>query len=148
MSDQAPTNQVTVQIGERGLAARVQAAGHELHADEPVADGGTATGPDPYGYLLAALGSCTVMTLRLYADRKGWPLHAATARLSHSRVWAKDCEDCETKTGRVDVIQREIALEGPLDDEQRARLMEIADRCPVHRTLTGEIKVRTRSLEA
>jgi putative redox protein len=134
---------VTARIG-RGLMTEISAAGHALRADEPIAVGGTATGPNPYDYLVTALGACTAMTLRLYADRKGWPLQGVTVRLRHGKVHAEDCADCETKVGKVDVIERLIELHGPLDAEQHQRLLEIADRCPVHRTLTSEIRIRTR----
>src|SRR6185295_8098266 len=105
---------------------------------------GHDAGPSPYDYLLAALGTCTSMALTLYARRKEWPLETLTVTLRHSRVHATDCAECETKEGHVDRIEREIALGGPLDAEQRARLLAIADRCPVHRTLTSEIDIRTR----
>ena len=101
------------------------------------------TGPAPYGFLLAGLGACTAMTLRMYAERKQWPLHAVQVRLRHRKVHAQDCADCETREGRVDQIERELHVEGPLSDQQRQRLVEIADRCPVHRTLESEIKIRT-----
>lgn len=135
---------VVAHIGASGLATKIEAGGHRLRADEPVSAGGTATGPSPYDYLLAGLGACTAMTLRLYADRKGWPLEGVAVALRHSRVHAEDCADCEKETGKIDVIEREIELHGALDDAQRARLLEIAAHCPVHRTLTGEIKIRTR----
>jgi putative redox protein len=105
--------------------------------------GGADTGPNPYDYLVASLGACTSMTLRMYADRKKWPLEAATIRLRHKKVHAEDCEECEAKSGTVDVIEREIDLDGDLDQEQRQRLLEIADRCPVHRTLHSRIEVMT-----
>lgn len=135
--------QVAVRTGASGFTSEVLAGHHALVADEPVAVGGDDLGPGPYELLLSALGACTSMTLRMYADRKGWPLHGATVRLSHAKRHAADCADCETKTGRVDHIERQLELEGPLDDEQRGRLLEIADRCPVHRTLHAEVKVRT-----
>ncbi len=117
---------------------------HVLVADEPESSGGHDRGPDPYGFLLAALGTCTSMTLRMYARHKGWPLEHVAVHLRHEKVHAKDCEDCESKDGKVDQIHREIRIVGDdLDDEQRARLLEIADRCPVHRTLGSETKVRT-----
>ena len=112
--------------------------------DEPVATGGLGSGPNPYNLLLAALGTCTSMTLRLYAERKDWPLEGVRIALDHRRIHAEDCADCETKVGLVDEISRKIEIDRPLDDEQRQRLMEIADRCPVHRTLTSEIVIRTR----
>jgi putative redox protein len=115
-----------------------------LTADEPEAVGGQDQGPSPYDLLLAALGTCTAMTLRLYADRKQWDLRRVEVRLRHDRIHATDCADCETKEGRIDRIQRVIGLEGDLDADQISRLLEIADRCPVHRTLTGEIKIETK----
>jgi putative redox protein len=127
-----------------GFAQRIAVGRHELSGDEPVADGGTDTGPSPYGLLLAALGSCTSMTIALYARRKQWPLEAVTVRLRHSKIHAADCEDCETGEGRLDRIERDVELAGSLDDAQRARLLEIANKCPVHRTLTSEISIRTR----
>jgi putative redox protein len=114
---------------------------HRLVADEPVAAGGEDTGPGPYDYLLAGLGACTSMTMRLYADRKSLPLDRVTVTLKHSKIYAKDCEECETRDGMLDQIDRVIAMEGTLDADQRKRLMEIADKCPVHRTLTSEIRI-------
>lgn len=123
------------------LAQDVLSGRHRLAADEPVAAGGSDLGPNPYDYLLAGLGACTSMTLRLYADRKQWPLEKVTVRLSHEKIHASDCADCETKEGRIDQIEREIEIEGPLDAAQRQRLLEIAEKCPVHRTLHSEIKI-------
>ncbi len=114
---------------------------HRLRADEPVAAGGDDTAPSPYDLLLAALGSCTAMTVRLYADLKKLPLERVRVRLRHAKVHAQDCAECETKEGKIDRIERDITLEGTLDDAQRARLMEIADKCPVHRTLHSEVSV-------
>jgi putative redox protein len=138
--------EVKASIGPTGLLTRIEGGGHSWLADEAVSVGGTDRGPSPYDHLLAALGSCTAMTLRMYADRKAWPLAQVVVTLRHSRIDAKDCADCEKKTGKIDVIEREIELFGVLDDEQRARLLDMANHCPVHRTLTGEIKVRTRLL--
>jgi putative redox protein len=121
---------------------------HRLLADEPVASGGLDSGPGPYDFLLAALGACTSMTLRLYADRKQLPLARTVVRLRHSKIHAADCAECETKEGKIDRIERAIALEGALDADQRARLIEIADKCPVHRTLESEINIRTVEVPA
>jgi putative redox protein len=117
---------------------------HRLLADEPVPAGGEDTGPGPYDFVLAGLGACTSMTMRLYADRKSLPLERTTVTLSHSKIHAEDCAECETKEGMLDQIDMVIAMEGALDAEQRKRLMEIADKCPVHRTLTSEIRIVTR----
>lgn len=139
---------VTVQIGPQGYTTTVRAGHHQLIADEPLAFGGADQGPGPYDYLLAGLGACTAMTMRMYADRKGWPLEGVTVRLRHGKVHAADCAACETKEGKIDQIERELEITGPLDAEQRARLAEIADRCPVHRTLHSEIRVRTTVRDA
>jgi putative redox protein len=127
---------------EAGLAQEIAAGNHRWRSDEP-APFGTDSGPSPYDLLLASLGACTSMTLRLYAQRKGWDLQRVTVRLQHSRIHADDCIDCETKQAYVDRIDREIELTGRLDDAQKRRLLEIAERCPVHRTLKSEINIRT-----
>lgn len=127
-----------------GLAQEIETGRHRLVADEPVEAGGTDTGPSPYELLLAALGACTSMTLSMYAQRKHWPLERVTVRLRHDKIHAKDCAECETKEGMLDRIEREISLTGPLDAEQRERLLAIANRCPVHRTLVSEVDIRTR----
>jgi len=127
-----------------GLAQDITVGRHRLTADEPLAAGGTDAGPNPYDLLLCALGSCTSMTLALYARRKQWPLRAVTVRLRHSKIYAVDCETCETREGQLDRIEREVELVGDLDETQRARLLEIANKCPVHRTLTSEIEIQTR----
>jgi putative redox protein len=120
---------------------------HHLLADEPAAAGGEDTGPGPYDFVLAGLGACTSMTMRLYADRKALPLERVTVTLKHSKIYAQDCADCETKAGMLDQIDRVISMEGALDAEQRKRLMEIADKCPVHRTLTSEIHIVSRAAD-
>jgi putative redox protein len=120
---------------------------HRLLADEPVAAGGSDSGPGPYDLLLAALGACTSMTMRLYADRKSLPLERTTVTLKHSKIHAEDCAECETKAGMLDQIERVIGMEGALSPEQRQRLMEIADKCPVHRTLTSEVRILSRQAD-
>jgi putative redox protein len=134
---------VIVSGGVDGFAQEVVAGPHRFLADEPVAVGGTGSGPGPYDLLLAALGSCTSMTVAMYARRKGWPLENVTVWLKHSRIYASDCAQCETKAGMLDRIDRHIRFSGHLTAEQRQRLLEIADKCPVHRTLTSEVKIRT-----
>ena len=135
---------VTVRETRQGrLQQEITAGAHRFLADEPLAAGGGDSGPNPYDLLLAALGACTAMTLRLYAERKALPLDRVTVRLRHGRIHAADCETCETREGMIDRIERAIALEGALDAAQRARLLEIADKCPVHRTLTSEVDIRT-----
>ncbi|NND92597.1 MAG: alpha/beta fold hydrolase [Granulosicoccus sp.] len=119
---------------------------HHWIADEPVKVGGRNAGPDPYEHLLAAVGTCTAMTIRLYAARKQWPLDDVTVKLQHSREHARDCEDCAERASQLDVVKRDITLHGNLDEEQQKRLMDIADRCPVHRTLTGQLSIRTRQI--
>ena len=137
---------VIVRGGSAGFAQQIEIGPHRLKGDEPAAFGGTDTGPSPYDFLLAALGTCTSMTISLYARRKGWPLEDVTVSLHHSKIHATDCAECETRVGRIDRIEREIQLTGALTNEQRAKLMEIADRCPVHQTLTSEISIRTRAV--
>ncbi len=122
---------------------RISAGGHRLVADEPGALGGADSGPTPYDLLLAGLGACTAITVRMYADRKGWPLRQLTVRLRHRRIHASDCADCETRIGQLDQIDRELQFEGELTGEQRTRLLDIAERCPVHRTLHSEVLVST-----
>jgi uncharacterized OsmC-like protein len=134
---------VRVSIGPEGFTTEVSTSDHVLLADEPVSLGGENKGLTPFELLLASLGSCTVMTLRMYADRKGWPLTGVRARLSHERVPARDCESCESSEGFVTSISRTLELEGELTRNQRDRLLEIAEKCPVHRALTGEIRIQT-----
>jgi len=125
----------------RGLYSR----DHYLQADEPRGNGGTDLGPDPYELLLMSLGACTSMTLRLYAGRKNLPVKNIEVRLRHERIHARDCEDCESTEGYVSRIERRIRYQGTLSAEQHSRLMEIADKCPVHKTLKGEIQIVTSS---
>jgi putative redox protein len=138
-----PEGAVVVSTGAAGYTSGVQIGRHRLIADEPRSVGGADLGPAPYDFLLAGLGACTGMTLRMYADRKQWPLEGVDVQLRHAKIHAADCADCETKDGKIDRIERTITLSGPLDAEQRARLLEIADRCPVHRTLHSEIEIVT-----
>jgi putative redox protein len=133
--------------GDSGYYTEVMAGEHMLVSDEPTSYGGTDLGPSPYQLLTAALGACTTMTLRMYADRKEWPLEGVTVRLRHSKVHAKDCDKCETTEGKIDRIVREVIPHGDLSGEQRQRLAEIADKCPVHRTLHSEIEVQTKLKE-
>jgi uncharacterized OsmC-like protein/alpha-beta hydrolase superfamily lysophospholipase len=142
---QADTGEVVVvETGQGRFAQLVRAGRHELTADEPTSvPGGLDSGPSPYDYLLAGLGACTSMTLRLYAERKELPLERVLVRLRHDKIHASDCADCEAREGRLDQIERTLELAGSLDAAARQRLLEIADKCPVHRTLTGEVKIRT-----
>ena len=139
------TADVIVRGDARSFRQEIVTGKHRLRADEPVSAGGGDTGPDPYDYLLAALGVCTSMTVGFYARRKQMPLENITVSLWHSRIHAKDCEECETKEGMLDRIDMEVELTGSLTAEQHAKLMEIAGKCPVHRTLTSEINIRLRA---
>jgi len=140
-------NCVVARTGATGYRTEVLANGHPCVADEPESLGGTNAGPSPYELLAAALGACTTMTLRMYADRKQWPLKAVEARLEHSKIHCDDCADAENPRSRIDHFLREITVEGPLGEDQRRRLLEIADRCPVHRTLHSDVKVTTTLTE-
>ena len=135
---------ITARLGRQGYRTEISAGGHTVFSDEPISAGGTDQGPTPYDLLVAALGACTAITLRMYAERKQWPLEAVTVRLRHSKIHAEDCRDCETKIGMLDQIERSVELVGILDETQRSKLLEIADKCPVHRTLTSEIVIRSR----
>ena len=135
---------VIVRGAATGFAQKIIAGPHQFVGDEPTSVGGTDSGPTPYDFLLAGLGSCTSMTIAMYARRKQWALERVTVRLRHSRVHAEDCAACETRTARLTLIERDIELEGVLDEEQRGRLLAIANRCPVHLTLTSQIDIRTR----
>jgi uncharacterized OsmC-like protein/fermentation-respiration switch protein FrsA (DUF1100 family) len=141
----APRNVVVRETRNSKFQQTVSVGPHHLLADEPVAAGGEDSGPGPYDFLLAGLGACTSMTMRLYADRKSLPLERVTVTLKHSKIHAEDCAECETRAGMLDQIDRVIAMEGALDAEQRSKLLEIADKCPVHRTLTSEIHIVTRA---
>ena len=136
---------VIVRGDAKGFAQSVQIGSFQITADEPVSYGGTDTGPSPYDLILAALGSCTSMTIGLYARKRSWPVQKITVSLWHSKIHAKDCDDCETKEGRIDRIEMEVHLDGALTDEQRAKLMEVAGKCPVHQTLTSEINIKTKA---
>ena len=138
---------VVVRGDARSFKQEIVAGRHHLSADEPLSAGGGDAGPDPYDYLLTALGVCTSMTVGLYARRKQLPLEDIIVSLWHSRIYAKDCEECETKEGMLDRIDAEIALTGSLTADQHAKLMEIAAKCPIHRTLTSEINIRLRPAE-
>ncbi|MCK5646218.1 MAG: OsmC family protein [Anaerolineales bacterium] len=127
-----------------GLQVEIYAGKHGLIADEPLDAGGENAGPSPYDFLLSSLAACTIMTLHLYARRKGWSLDSVEVKLDTDKVYAKDCEDCESDpNAKVDIIERELKILGDLEEDQLARLVQIADRCPVHRTLTSETKIRT-----
>ena len=141
---EAPRNVVVRETRAGKFQQTVSVGPHRLLADEPVAAGGDDTGPGPYDFVLAGLGACTSMTMRMYAERKSLPLERVTVTLTHSKIHAEDCAECETSTGMLDQIDRVIGMEGNLDAEQRQKLMEIADKCPVHRTLTSEIHIVTR----
>ncbi|MEO6843432.1 MAG: bifunctional alpha/beta hydrolase/OsmC family protein [Bradyrhizobium sp.] len=143
----APRNVVVRETRNSKFQNAVIVGPHHLLADEPAAVGGEDTGPGPYDYVLAGLGACTSITMRMYADRKSLPLERITVTLSHSKIHAEDCAECETKVGMLDQFDRVIAMEGALDAEQRKKLMEIADKCPVHRTLTSEIHIVTRAAD-
>jgi putative redox protein len=125
------------------FAQEIVAGAHHLTADEPAAAGGTDSGPTPYDLRLAALGACRSMTVGMYARRKKWPLEGVIVRLRHSRIHAADCATCETKEGILDRIERELELAGPLAAEQRAKLLQIAESCPVHRTLKSQINIQS-----
>lgn len=133
-----------VEAGQGKLSQDIFVGRHRLRADEPESAGGNDTGPSPYDLLVAALGACTAMTVRLYAERKNLPLERVSVELSHGKIHAADCAECETKDGRIDRIEVGLTLEGDLDEAQRAKLLEIAHKCPVHRTLQSEVSIPTR----
>lgn len=137
---------VIVRGSAAGFAQEIIAGPHRIAADEPASAGGTDTGFSPYDLLLAALGACTSITVGMYARRKGWPLEEVTVNLRHSKIHASDCAECETQVGILDRIERDIHFAGSLTMDQRSKLLDIANKCPVHRTLTSEIDVRTRAV--
>ena len=147
----AQTDKEAPHIVVRGSAENFQqeitAGKHHLVADEPTSAGGGDAGPDPYDYLLTALGVCTSMTIGFYARRNRLPLENITVSLSHFRIYAADCGECETKQGMLDRIDVEVELTGPLTPEQHAKLMQVAAKCPVHRTLTSEINIKLREVK-
>jgi len=141
--EDTPEGEVIVEGKTSSFLQRIQARHLTFAADEPVDKGGSNLGPNPYELLLAGLGACTSMTLKMYAGRKEWPLEAVRVTLRHNHVHAKDCEDCDKDTGMIDLIEKKLELEGDLSEEQRERLLAISARCPVHRTLLNEIKIRS-----
>jgi len=141
-------NRIVARTGTEGFRTEILANGHSLVSDEPTSVGGSNAGPTPYDLLVAALGACTSMTLRMYADRKHLPLEEVTVRLRHAKVHAADCADCEKPASKIDQIEREIELTGALDEAQRERLLEIAERCPVHRTLESKVRIMSRLAES
>lgn len=147
----APTEKKPADVIVRGnsnsFLQEVVVGLHHLKADEPLNVGGSDSAPDPYDYVLAGLGACTSMTVGLYARRKKWPLENITVSLRHSRIYASDCAECETKEGLLDRIDVELDLTGPLTGEQRAALMQAASKCPVHRTLKSEIDIRLQAAQ-
>ena len=145
-TEEAKPGHVIVHGTAASFAQEVEIDSHELYADEPVSYGGTDTGPTPYDLLLAALGSCTSMTIGFYARKRRWPVENITVSLRHSKIHATDCEECETKEGKIDRIELDIQLTGTLTEEQHAKLIEIAGKCPVHQTLTSEINIKTRAV--
>ena len=144
---EAPRNVVVRETRAGKFQQTVTTGPHQMLADEPVAAGGEDSGPGPYDFVLAGLGACTSMTMRMYADRKALPVDRISVTLKHNKIYAKDCAECETREGMIDRIDRVISIEGALDADQHKRLMEIADKCPVHRTLTSEVRILTRAAD-
>jgi len=140
-------SEVVVRGSGAGFAQEITAGSHHFKCDEPVAVGGTDAGPSPYDLLLAALGACTSMTVAMYARRKGWPLESVTVHLRHKKIYVEDAVASETRQALLDRIERDIHFTGALSEEQRARMVEIAEKCPVHRTLTSKIEIVTRETE-
>jgi putative redox protein len=140
-------NRVIARTGKTGFRTEIIANGHSLVADEPISAGGANSGPTPYDLLVSGLGACTGMTIRMYADLKKLPLDAVIVRLKHSKIHAQDCQDCDDPKSRIDFIEREIELQGDLDQPVRQRLLEIANRCPVHRTLESRSRITSKLKE-
>lgn len=140
--------QATVRLGGKNYTAEISVRGHQLLADEPISLGGDDKGPNPYELLLSSLGACTAITLRMYAGRKDWPLEEVIVHMSHTKDYAKDCINCDESEAKVDRINKRIELVGPLSEEQRKRLMQIADKCPVNKTLLGEIRIESEEWNA
>ena len=136
--------EVVVRGNAEGFTQEIVVGPHQITVDEPKDMGGDDKGPTPYDLLLASLGSCTSITVTMYAQRKGWPLQDVTIRLRHPRIHAEDCAECETKEGKIDQIELDFELAGPISSEQRSKLLEIAKKCPVHRILTSETNIKTR----
>src|ERR1700688_4365456 len=145
-AEKSGISSVVVRGSSAGFAQEIVAGPHRMVADEPVSVGGTDTGPTPYDFLLAALGACTSITVGMYARRRGWPLEEVTVNLRRAKLHASDCAECETREGMLDRIERDIHFAGSLANEQRSKLLEIANKCPVHRTLTSEIAIKTRAV--
>ena len=145
-TEKSEIRSVVVRGSAAGFAQEVVAGPHRMASDEPVSVGGTDTGPSPYEFLLAALGACSSITVGMYARRKGWPLEEVAVNLRHSKIHASDCGECETRQGMLDRIELDLHLSGSLTNEQRSKLLEIANKCPVHRTLTSEIVITTRAV--
>lgn len=139
-----PSAVIVQELKEGPYAQEVIVGKHKLFADEAIAYGGKDLGPSPYDYLLAGLGACTSMTLRIYADSHDVPLEKTIVRLTHDKIYARDCADCSLDTAKIDHIDRVIELQGNLTQKQRDKLLEIANMCPVHRTLTSKISITTR----
>lgn len=140
---QLSDNRIIARTGKTGFRTEINANGHSLVADEPIPMGGANSGPTPYDLLVSALGACTGMTLRLYADHKKVPVEAITVRLRHQKIHAEDCQDCEDPESKIDFIEREIELHGDIDEPTRKRMLKIANRCPVHRTLESKSRIAT-----
>ena len=137
--------QVKVTTGTDKYKTEITTSTHQLLADEPKPYG-EDLGPNPYEFLLMAVGSCVGMTLKMYADRKGWDLQEVEIELDQERKHARDCEDCESEDGYIHFIRKKLRFKGNLDEQQIARLLEISNRCPVQKTLLNEIKIETELL--